>query len=55
MWKVTANGQPAPAAYVRGPGGGHRLHILQVFTIMEGLVTHNRRLSTQAAHSSPRQ
>ncbi|HEY6932968.1 MAG TPA: sigma-70 family RNA polymerase sigma factor [Marmoricola sp.] len=37
----TANGQPALAAYAPGPGGEHRLHTLQVFTVTEGLVTSN--------------
>ena len=37
----TANGQPALAAYAPQPGGGHRLHTLQVLTVTEGRVTHN--------------
>jgi len=38
----TANGhQPAFAAYVPEPGGGHRLHSLQVFTVAGGQVTSN--------------
>ncbi|GIH18099.1 sigma-70 family RNA polymerase sigma factor [Rugosimonospora africana] len=43
-WRVsclTANGQPALAAYARQPGGGHRLHSLQVFTVSGGRVAHN--------------
>jgi len=38
----TANGQqPAFAAYAPEPGGGHRLHSLQVFTVSGSLVTRN--------------
>ncbi len=33
MRHLTANGQPALAAYAPEPGGGHRLHTLQVFTV----------------------
>jgi hypothetical protein len=32
---------PALAAYAPEPGGGHRLHTLQVFTITGGRVAHN--------------
>jgi RNA polymerase sigma-70 factor, ECF subfamily len=39
--QLTANGQPALAAYAPAPGGGHRLHTLQVLTIAGGLVTRN--------------
>jgi RNA polymerase sigma-70 factor, ECF subfamily len=38
---LTANGQPALAAYAPDPGGGHRLHTLQVFTVTGGRVTRN--------------
>jgi RNA polymerase sigma-70 factor (ECF subfamily) len=38
---LTANGQPAFAAYAPEPGGGHRLHTLQVFTVSAGRVAHN--------------
>lgn len=38
---LTANGQPAVATYAPGPGGGHRAHSLQVFTIT-GTVTDGR-------------
>jgi hypothetical protein len=38
---LTANGQPALAAYAPGPGGGHLLHTLQVLTVGGGQVTHN--------------
>jgi RNA polymerase sigma-70 factor (ECF subfamily) len=38
---LTANGQPAFAAYAPQPGGGHRLHTLQVLTVTDGRVTHN--------------
>ncbi|WP_231335553.1 RNA polymerase subunit sigma-70 [Actinomadura graeca] len=43
-WNVrhlTANGQPALAAYAPDPGGGHRLHTLQVFTVDAGRVASN--------------
>jgi len=33
MRHLTASGQPALAAYAPEPGGGHRLHTLQVFTV----------------------
>ncbi|HEX2743672.1 MAG TPA: sigma-70 family RNA polymerase sigma factor [Streptosporangiaceae bacterium] len=33
MRPLTASGQPALAAYAPEPGGGHRLHTLQVFTV----------------------
>ncbi|NUP03873.1 MAG: sigma-70 family RNA polymerase sigma factor [Nonomuraea sp.] len=39
--RLTANGQPALAAYAPDPGGGHRPHTLQVFTVTGGLVTRN--------------
>jgi RNA polymerase sigma-70 factor (ECF subfamily) len=38
-WRIrhlTANGQPALAAYAPEPGSGHRLHTLQVFTVRGG-------------------
>jgi RNA polymerase sigma-70 factor (ECF subfamily) len=38
---LTANGQPALAAYAPEPGGGHRLHTLQVFTVVGARVAHN--------------
>ncbi|MBV9446758.1 MAG: RNA polymerase subunit sigma-70 [Streptosporangiaceae bacterium] len=41
MRQLTANGQPALAAYVPESGGGHRLHTLQVFTVTAGRVTRN--------------
>ena len=41
MTSLTANGQPALAAYAPETGGGHRLHTLQVFTVADGLVTGN--------------
>jgi RNA polymerase sigma-70 factor (ECF subfamily) len=43
-WRVrqlSANGQPALAAYAPQPGGPHRLHTLQVLTVAGGRVTHN--------------
>jgi RNA polymerase sigma-70 factor (ECF subfamily) len=39
--QLTANGQPAFAAYAPQPGGGHRLHTLQVLTVSGGRVKHN--------------
>lgn len=39
--RLTANGQPAFAAYAPQPGGGHRLHTLQVLTVAGGLVARN--------------
>jgi RNA polymerase sigma-70 factor (ECF subfamily) len=39
--RLTANGQPALAAYAPEPGGGHRLHTLQVFTVRGGRVARN--------------
>jgi RNA polymerase sigma-70 factor, ECF subfamily len=39
--RLFANGQPALAAYAPEPGGGHRLHTLQVFTVIGGRVTRN--------------
>jgi RNA polymerase sigma-70 factor, ECF subfamily len=41
MRQLTANGQPALAAYAPEPGGGHRLHTLQVFTITGARVSRN--------------
>ena len=41
MRQLTANGQPALAAYAPEPGGGYRLHTLQVFTVTGGQVTCN--------------
>jgi RNA polymerase sigma-70 factor (ECF subfamily) len=32
---LTANGQPAVAAYAPEPGGGHRAHSFQVFTVVD--------------------
>ncbi|MEU8185137.1 sigma-70 family RNA polymerase sigma factor [Micromonospora sp. NPDC049044] len=43
-WRVThltANGQPALAAYAPEPGGGHRLHTLQVLSVDDGRVARN--------------
>jgi RNA polymerase sigma-70 factor (ECF subfamily) len=39
--RLTANGQPALAAYAPEPGGVHRLHTLQVFTVTGGRVARN--------------
>ncbi|MFE0647052.1 sigma-70 family RNA polymerase sigma factor [Streptomyces sp. NPDC059534] len=41
MTPLTANGQPALAAYAPEPGGGHRLHTVQVFTVAGGRVARN--------------
>ncbi|MFF4890907.1 sigma-70 family RNA polymerase sigma factor [Micromonospora chersina] len=41
MTPLTANGQPALAAYAPQPGGPHRLHTLQVLTVTGGQVAHN--------------
>ena len=41
MRRCTANGQPALAAYAPEPGGGYRLHTLQVFTVTGGRVARN--------------
>ena len=38
---LTANGQPALAAYAPAPGGGQQRHSLQVFTVTHGLVARN--------------
>ena len=39
--QLTANGQPALAAYAPQPGGGLGAHSLQVFTVTGGLVARN--------------
>jgi RNA polymerase sigma-70 factor (ECF subfamily) len=39
--QLTANGQPALAVYAPEPGGGHRLHTLQVLTVTGGRVARN--------------
>ncbi|GLY71609.1 sigma-70 family RNA polymerase sigma factor [Amycolatopsis taiwanensis] len=41
MRQLTASGQPALAAYAPEPGGRHRLHTLQVFTVTGGQVARN--------------
>lgn len=41
MTRLTANGQPALAAYAPHPDGGRQLHTLQVLTVAGGLVAHN--------------
>jgi RNA polymerase sigma-70 factor, ECF subfamily len=41
MTQLSANGQPALAAYAPEPGGGHRLHTLQVLAVTGGRVVHN--------------
>ncbi|MER5909285.1 sigma-70 family RNA polymerase sigma factor [Streptomyces sp. NPDC001982] len=43
-WRIaplTANGQPALAAYAPEPGGGHRFHTVQVLTVTGGRVARN--------------
>jgi RNA polymerase sigma-70 factor (ECF subfamily) len=45
---VTANGQPALAAYAPGPDGGHRSHTLQVFTVV------GERIARNVAFAEPR-
>jgi RNA polymerase sigma-70 factor (ECF subfamily) len=39
--RLTANGQPAFAAYAPQPDGGYGLHTLQVLTVAEGAVENN--------------
>jgi RNA polymerase sigma-70 factor (ECF subfamily) len=39
--RLTANGQPAFAAYAPRPGGGYALHTLQVLTVAGRLIRHN--------------
>ena len=41
MTRLTANGQPALAAYAPEAEGGHRLHTLQVLTVTGGRVASN--------------
>ena len=41
MRQLSANGQPALAAYAPEPGGGHVLHTLQVFTVVGGRISRN--------------
>lgn len=41
MRELTANGQPALAAYAPEPGDRRRLHTLQVFTVTDGRIAHN--------------
>jgi RNA polymerase sigma-70 factor (ECF subfamily) len=38
---LSANGQPAFAAYAADAGGGHRLHSLQVLTVSGGRIARN--------------
>jgi RNA polymerase sigma-70 factor, ECF subfamily len=39
--RLSASGQPAFAAYAPEPGGGLRLHTLQVFTVTSGRIVRN--------------
>ncbi|MBB5915565.1 RNA polymerase sigma-70 factor (ECF subfamily) [Nocardia transvalensis] len=41
MRPLTANGQPALAAYAAATDGGYRLHTLQVFTVTGGRIARN--------------
>jgi RNA polymerase sigma-70 factor (ECF subfamily) len=41
MRRLTANEQPALAAYAPDPDGGHRLHTLQVLTVTGGRIARN--------------
>jgi RNA polymerase sigma-70 factor (ECF subfamily) len=41
MERVAANTQAALAAYAPEPGGGHRLHTLQLLTVTGGRVARN--------------
>jgi RNA polymerase sigma-70 factor, ECF subfamily len=41
MVPIGANGQPAVAAYVRGPDGVYALHTLQVFTVTGSAISRN--------------
>ncbi|WP_338703301.1 sigma-70 family RNA polymerase sigma factor [Streptomyces sp. Q6] len=41
MRELVASGQPALAAYAPEPGGGRRLHSLQVLTVAGGRIAHN--------------
>ncbi|MFX0577082.1 nuclear transport factor 2 family protein [Nocardia nepalensis] len=41
MRQLSANGQPALAAYAPEPGGGHVLHTLQVLTVIGGRIARN--------------
>jgi RNA polymerase sigma-70 factor, ECF subfamily len=41
MLRLSANRQPALAAYAPDPAGGHRLHTLQVITVAGGRVARN--------------
>jgi RNA polymerase sigma-70 factor (ECF subfamily) len=52
-WRVmplTANGQPAFAAYAPEPGGGHRLHTLQVLMVVRR-VTRNAVFASRPTHA----
>jgi RNA polymerase sigma-70 factor (ECF subfamily) len=51
MRQLTANGQPALAAYVPEQAGGYRLHTLQVFTVTGGLVACNVVFTDPAVHA----
>ena len=48
MTELTANGQPALAAYAPQPSGGHTLHTLQVLAVADRLVTQTSCSPTRA-------
>jgi RNA polymerase sigma-70 factor, ECF subfamily len=48
MLPLSANGQPAVGAYVRGPDGSYLLHTLQVFSVAGGRVDHTVVFADQA-------
>ena len=50
--RLTANGQPALAAYAPDPGGGRLLHTLQVFTVAGGQVTRNVVFADPRVHAA---
>jgi RNA polymerase sigma-70 factor (ECF subfamily) len=50
--RLAANGQPALATYAPVPGGGHRLHSLQVLTIAGGRVAGNVVFADPAAFTA---
>ena len=50
--QLTANGQPALAAYAPSSDGGHRMHTLQVLTVAGGRVTCNVAFADPAVFSA---
>jgi len=54
-WRVTqltANGQPALAAYAPDPHGGHRLHTVQVLAVSAQRITRNVVFADRRVHGS---